>query len=372
MAKKKKKKVASFYKKLITTLSVLSVIGLWLSAGSAYINPGHFRFLSILGLAFPFLLCGVILMFILCLLTARKRVWIPLIGIAACFLSIRAYIPINLPSPAPKSSYKFITYNTMGFASYANGAQSEECKTLVNYVLDNKPDFFCFQEGHTNPLTFLKDEFFKKAKSIMPYSEAYHIDANVLGCCSRFPIVKTELLCKQGMNGVVVFHVLLGEKDTLRIVNCHLQSMGLTEDERARYHDMVKHPENNEGMEDHSRLLVSKITRATVKRAAQADTVATYIEQNKGKSIIVCGDFNDTPISYARQRIYNTGLTDAFGATGNGVGRSFNRDGIYVRIDPLFCSKDWKPYSFHVDQSIKSSDHCPLVGYIDRIRHKNK
>ena len=370
MAKKKNKKGTPFYKKIITTLSVLSVSGLWLSAGSAYINPGHFRFLSIMGLAFPFLLVAAGLMFLACLLAARNRIWIPLVGMAVCFLSIRAYIPINLPSPAPKSSYKFMTYNTMGFASYANGAKSEECQTLVSHVLNSNLDFFCFQEGHSNPQTFLKDDFFKKAQKTMPYCEAYPIEANVLGCCSKYPIVKTELLCKQGMNGVVAFHILLGEKDTLRVINCHLQSMGLTEDERSRYHEMVKHPEKNEGMEEHSRLLVSKITRATVKRAAQVDTVAAYVEQHKGKSIIVCGDFNDTPISYAHRHIHDTGLTDAFGATGNGTGRSFNRDGIYVRIDHMFCSNDWKPYGFHIDQSITSSDHYPLVGYIDRIRHK--
>ena len=367
---KKKKKVTSFYKKFITVLSLCSVLMLWLSAASAYINPGHFRFLSVLGLAFPILLACVLLMFMLCLLTAWKRAWIPLIGMAVCFSSIRTYFPINVPSPAPKSSYKFITYNTMGFASYANGPESEECQALVNFIIDNDPDFFCFQEGNTNPWSFLQDDFFKKAKKVMPYSDSQVIEANVLGCCSKFPILKKELLYKEGMNGVVVFHLLLGEKDTLRIINCHLQSMGLTEDERARYHDMVKHPENGEEMEEHSRLLVSKITKATVLRAAQADSVAAYIEQHRGDNIILCGDFNDTPISYTRQRISDTGLTDAFRTTGNGLGRSFNRDGIIVRIDHLFCSEQWKPYSFHVDKTIHSSDHYPLVGYLDRIKNK--
>lgn len=367
---KKKQKGNSFYKNLITTLSVLSVIGLWLSAGSAFINPGHFRFLSILGLSFPFLLGGVVFMLLVCLFTSWKRAWIPLIGIITCFPSIRAYFPINLPSPAPKSSYKFMTYNTLGFASYPNAKESAECQKLIDYVIGSNLDFFCFQEGYTNPPTFLKDEFFKKAQKVMPYNEVCNVDHNVIGCCSKFPIIKSELLCNNGMNGAVVFQLLLGEKDTLHIVNCHLQSMGLTEDERARYHDMVKHPEHNEGMEDHSRLLVSKISRATVLRAAQVDSVAAYMKRNKGKSIIVCGDFNDTPISYAHQHIHNTGLTDAFGATGNGLGRSFNRDGIIVRIDHLFCSKDWKPYSFHIDQSIHSSDHYPLVGYLDRVKKK--
>lgn len=369
MAKKKKKKGTSLYKNVITTLSVCSVLVLWTSAASAYINPAHFRFLSIFGLAFPILLAATILMFLICLLTAWRRSWIPFLGIAACFFSIRAYFPINLPSPAPKKSYKIITYNTMGFASFKDGPESEESKALLNYVIDNNPDFFCFQEGGTNPPSYLEDGVFKKTKKIMPYHDTQTIGASLIGCCSKYPIIKKELLCENDMNGATAFYIQLGEKDTLRLVNCHLKSMGLTHDERERYHEIVKHPEDNSNkVEEHSRLLISKISKATVIRAAQADSVAAFIERNKGKNIIVCGDFNDTPISYTRQRIYDTGLTDVFSTTGNGLGRSFNKDGIIVRIDHMFCSKHWKPYGFHVDKSILSSDHYPLVGFLERVK----
>ena len=371
MPKTKKKKKTSFYKNFITVISIGTVLLLWLTAGSAYINPEKFRFLSVFGLAFPILLLCTTILLLLCLLTAWKRAWIPLTGIVACSFSIRTYWPINFPSPAPKDSYKFMTYNAMGFASFKKGAQSEECQKLLNHVVDSDPDFFCFQEGMPNPTSFLHDGLFQKLGKSMPYHDYQIIDANILGCCSKFPIVKKELLCKSLMNGVAVFYLKLNEKDTLRIINCHLQSMGLTEDERVRYHDIVKHPEDNgKNMEDHSRLLISKISKASVVRATQADSVAKYIEKNKGKNIILCGDFNDTPISYTYQRISNSGLSDAYRDTGNGMGRSFNRDGIVVRIDHLFYSDHWKPFSCHVDKSITESDHYPLVCYFQRLKSK--
>ena len=165
-------------------------------------------------------------------------------------------------------------------------------------------------------------------------------------------------------NGSAVFLLLMAPGDTLRVVNCHLESMHLTPDDRAKYHRMVRAPETSD-VDGSSRLLVSKISRAAVERARQADLVARYVERHREAGLLVCGDFNDTPISYTRRRIAR-GLTDAFRASGRGIGRSFNRDAIYVRIDHILCSKDWKPYGCHVDRSAAASDHYPVVAYLKR------
>lgn len=137
--------------------------------------------------------------------------------------------------------------------------------------------------------------------------------------------------------------------------------MHLSQDDRSQYHEMVVNPENSTPQAS-SRMLVSKISNASVVRSRQTVITAAYVERllKAGKSVILCGDFNDTPISYTRHRIASTGLTDAYVTTANGIGRSFNRDAIYVRIDNMFCSPDWKPYDCQVDASIKESDHYPI------------
>ena len=361
---KDKKKTGNAFKDLIGIISWVSVLMLWLSASSVYVNPNLFRYFSIAGLAFPFFLAGVLVMFVVCLLLARRKIWIPILGLAVCTLSIRSYYPINITWAHPKDSYKIITYNTMGFATGTKDSAKEE--GLLNYITKSKADFFCFQEGHCTPPKLLGDKILPRLDKAFGYHDTLRFVDGVLGMSSRYPIVKKERICQDGMNGAVAFHVLLGNKDTLRIINCHLQSMGLSGDDRKQYSEMVKHL-NDSNAESHSRLLISKISKATVTRANQADDVARYVERNKGKNIIVCGDFNDTPISYAHHRVHSTGLTDAYSSTANGIGRSFNRDAIIVRIDHLFCSEHWKPYGFHIDPSIQSSDHYPLVGYLERI-----
>lgn len=362
------KSPSSFFQQLLAIISWITVLLLWASAASALVSPIHFKYLSILGLAFPGFAVAVIGMLLVNLIFARRNAWIPLFGILGASFSLYSYCPINLPSPAPKGSLKILTYNTMGFAQYSDGTETAtQREALLQYVDNCHPDIFCFQEGATVPDQVYTIDILNRTRKYLPYNDRSAIGGNILGCLSKYPIVGKDTLHCSDSNGAIVFRLLLGHQDTLHLVNCHLQSMGLSKKEREQYHDIVRSP-NNSHVDEHSRLLISKISRATLQRSLQAESVAHYVEQHKGKNVIVCGDFNDTPISYAFHRLHSAGLTDAYGATANGIGRSFNRDAIFVRIDHLFCSEQWKPYSFKIDQSISASDHYPLVGYLKRVQ----
>ena len=100
-------------------------------------------------------------------------------------------------------------------------------------------------------------------------------------------------------------------------------------------------------------------------RAAQADTIARIIRNTTTPSIIVCGDFNTSPFSYAHRIIAN-GLHDAFTQSGCGFGVSYNKNGFYFRIDHILISPDLRSYQCTVDKSIKHSDHYPIWCYISK------
>ena len=63
--------------------------------------------------------------------------------------------------------------------------------------------------------------------------------------------------------------------------------------------------------------------------------------------LIVCGDFNDTPLSYAYHSIKQN-LVDAFNESGKGFGNSFVRIPVlridYILHDPQFKSTNYKTY----------------------------
>jgi endonuclease/exonuclease/phosphatase family metal-dependent hydrolase len=76
--------------------------------------------------------------------------------------------------------------------------------------------------------------------------------------------------------------------------------------------------------------------------------------------VILAGDFNSVPNSY---EYYNLGkdLQDAFLTVGNGISSSFHDYKVPLRIDYIFSSKSIIPLSYKVDQSVKLSDHYPVI-----------
>ena len=103
------------------------------------------------------------------------------------------------------------------------------------------------------------------------------------------------------------------------------------------------------------------------KRSIQADSLARHIQKAMGdgpmpRTIIVCGDFNDSPISYSHYRVSRL-LKDAYTESGNGFGFSYNRNKMFFRIDHILASPNLKPYQCKVDRSIKESDHYPIYSY---------
>ena len=217
---------------------------------------------------------------------------------------------------------------------------------------------------------FLRGELLARTHRQLPHYDSVHIGQNNVAVLSRYPIVGKELICRGNNNGAAAFRLLLAPKDTLLVVNCHLESMHLSAAERSKYHDLVRKPEDTD-VKASSHLLISKISTASVERARQADLVAGFLHRHEGKNLIVCGDFNDTPVSYAH-RVIRGNLTDAFRATGNGLGRSFNRDAIVVRIDNIFCSRHWRPFACRVDNSLAASDHYPVVCSLKRVEKSDR
>lgn len=352
-----------FYKRLIAGASWCAVGLLWLCAASVYVNPVYFKFAGVLGLGFPFFLAGVVLMLAVSLLFAPRQAWIPLVGLVGCCLSIRTYCPVNFSSTPPEGAIKVLSFNTEGFGGGKKDTLGHNA--AIDYIIDCRPGIACLQEAYASPADQYEEQVASKLRPALPYYDTVNINANILACFSRYPIVGKEKICGSETNGSAAFRVLLAPGDTLLVVNCHLESMHLSPDDRLKYRTMVKDPEKSD-VDSSSRMLVTKISAAAVKRSQQATQTANFLKKHEGKSILLCGDFNDTPISFTRHRIVSTGLTDAYRATGNGIGRSFNRDAIYVRIDNIMCSDDWEPYDCHVDHSVKASDHYPIYAYIKR------
>lgn len=253
-----------------------------------------------------------------------------------------------------------MNYNCDGFA---NNRDDNSKKAIMQYFFDERLDIICFQEGVSSIDTWkdLDERFGKQFPHIVfPYQKETH-----LGICSRFPIQRTQLLTHYTGNGAVAFWLQMPRGDSLLVVNCHLKSNKLSQEIRSQYSDIVRNPQTYSQNSDYtyriSRSMSGSIISAAVIRANMADTISDFLRRHPQIPTIVCGDFNETPISYSCHTMKQLGLSDAYRAKGNGMGRSFNRDAIAVRIDHQFFSEHFDPLSAHIDQTKDWSDHYPLI-----------
>lgn len=359
---------ARFVSALVAGASWLSVLSLWASAASVYVNPAYFKWLGILGLAFPLFLAGTVAMLFVSLLFAPRRCWISLLGLLACMGSIRTYVPFNPFRSAitPDSTdLRVVSYNTHFF----NHDNDRSFEGISQYLRDLNADVICFQEGLRDSANNAKIQaLFSQTRT--PYYDYYDAGGASLGLISAYPLLRREALSLFEGNGVVAYWLQLPEGDTLLVLNAHLRSNLLTPDERKEYSTLVHdHQAREEDAVVHtSTRLASKIASSAHIRAAMADTMAIFLAQHPDMPTIVCGDFNETPISYSRYRMVRSGLTDAFRTAANGIGRSFNRDAIWVRIDHTFCSSHFEVLNSRIDREANHSDHYPIISTFRRKR----
>lgn len=378
--KNRRNPLSTLVESILTGASWVSVLGLWSIAASAYVSPADFRLAGVMGLAFPMFLAGTVFCLFLCLLFAPRRSWIPLVGLLLSAGSIRSYCPINFTSDAP-ADLTVMTYNCHGFPGITTDEPKRE---ILEYIESQSADIFVYQEGNNSMPNWL-DLCPAFAKRFPYYEEPYEGKTTRQGIYSRYPIERTELITSSDMNAVVAFWLKLPKGDSLLVVNCHLKTNNLTPEDRTQYTRIVKAPigaakgdddpmaENVQPFADPdstfttSRHLAGKIATSAAIRAEMADTIADFLSRHQNIRTIVCGDFNDTPIAYSTYRMKSIGLNDAFRMAGNGMGRSFNKDAIAVRIDHQFCSDHYRPIDARVDKLPQWSDHYPLI-----VKYKDK
>jgi len=131
---------------------------------------------------------------------------------------------------------------------------------------------------------------------------------------------------------------------------------------------MLKGKMERDTVREESALLFGKLASSAAKRAPQADAVHEYIESHRQYPIIVCGDFNESPISYSRRTIA-LGLHDCFEESGKGIGLSYNQKGFFVRIDHVLCSDHFEPQKCEIDSEMDASDHYPMLCWVKMKRN---
>lgn len=345
------------------------VTGLLLfSAYSPYIQPVRHPVQSCAGLMFPVFWLLNIGFLVFWLIIQRYRLsLLSLAGFLLAFSQFCTYFPINFHTDKlPEASCKILSYNIMGFAN--NIKSKDGTNPVLTYLKESGADVLCLQEYRAaSSSRLLTQKDIDRELSDYPYrriSVNGRGRNNQVACYSKYPILSARVVDYDSEhNGSVVYELKWGN-DTVTLINNHLESNKLTKRDKDLYEDILEDP-GKEKVKSGMRVLIRKLAEASALRAPQADAVAREVAASPHPYVIVCGDFNDTPVSYTHRTIARQ-LDDAFTESGCGLGISYNQHKFYFRIDNILVSRNLKAYNCTVDRSIKDSDHYPIWCYVSR------
>lgn len=338
------------------------------------INPQVFPLMALSGLAFPVVFIVFLVLFALQLFL--KNIFSVIVGVAVLFMTFSTWKPLwgwgNKEIPS-QYDLKIMNYNVRNFDLYNWSNNESSRQIMMDIIKTENPDIICFQEFFSDEGKILDNiQYIKKQLGYKYYyftRELVKSDTRQWGIAtfSKYPIISKKNILKQHhpsaygnypYKGIIT--QVLKNQDTFNIVNVHLQSIFLDDKD---YETLKKLTEERIIDVEDNKSILKKIMVAYKRRANQIEDL--FIETaTLDKNTIICGDFNDTPISYSYKKMTKD-YVDAFTVAGKGWGATYNRFYPGLRIDFILTSKDLKPQKTLTIKD-KTSDHNPLVTFINK------
>lgn len=369
MVKVRQSRELSLFNRILLWLNYIVVVSLFISVSAKYISPHLFWLIAFFGLGFPYLLILNILFVIYWLSQFRREALISLVVILLCFFTVRKYVQFSFSNGGSNNDIKVTSFNCMLFDLYNWSKNAQSRQNILNQLQEINPDVLCLQEFYNS--NKMKEYFNVDTVLSTLNTKYYHVEYtktnkhNHFGIAtfSKYPILnKGKIIFNTRSNNICIYTDVLIEKDTFRIYNMHLQSISFSKQDYTFIGDLQDNDDAKDEIEN-SKSILRRLKRAFVKRADQAELISASIKNCRYK-IILCGDFNDTPASYAYNRISDN-LKDAFVEKGSGFGRTYAGKFPQFRIDYILHSKDLKCTQFTRSEET-FTDHFPITAYLKR------
>lgn len=349
------------FKNILIILNITVAGCLLIAHYAAGINPNDFWLFSFSGLVFPFFLIANILFLFLWLFYKNKwPIVIPLISLLLSFSSTNHSFQLSLPSNKV-DEVSIMTWNIKNLDFYAWSGIENSKEKIVELLKKERPNILCLQEfysekkGEHNNVKLLAKEL------NYPYYYFYdtyqHENKRKWGLIifSEYKIETTggqKFEKGTRLNAFCYADINLSDNQKARIYNIHLQSNQFSQEDYDYIENITEKP-TEEGIIR----IFQKLKNGYINRAEQINTFITHKNESPFPSI-VCGDFNDTPVSYT-YTLMNENMQDAFVEKGLGFGRTYHEISPFLRIDytflhPIFNVTKFK--SFPTDLS----DHYPI------------
>jgi endonuclease/exonuclease/phosphatase family metal-dependent hydrolase len=364
-------RVRRFTKKFFVICNIFAGI-LFLTGCYGYLfDPQRFWFTGLLTLAsFYFLL--ILIGFAFFWLVAKPRyAFISIVFMLLAWMPLKHLVKIRISHSfdlkKSEASLRVMSWNVEHFKIAEHKTHPEKKAQMFALINNYNPDVVCFQEmvaSDKNPEAINNIEGFMKELNMPYYYYSYNSKLDFdkdhrfgIIILSKFPLVNkmTVSYSPNDYNSIFQYADLVKGPDTFRIYNAHLQSLRFSDND-LRY--LSEPGIDDESNFKESKSILSKLKNGFIKRKEQSDHIRKEINKSP-YPVIVCGDFNDVPNSYAYKTI-GKDLKNTFAEKGAGIGRTFSHMSPTLRIDNIFTDQ-----RFLIEQYVrvnkKLSDHYPIV-----------
>ena len=346
---------------ILTILAVVGLIAMGLSVISPHIDPMRIGLIPFFGLTFWVILIYNILVFIALLLLWSRKAWISVLALLIAIPGISKSYSFGT-KVKDEDGFRAMSYNLYLFQNIDGNTDEEKTvNEVIKMVREQSPDFLCCQEfaGFKKGVTRNKCiEIFSDSIG-MPFvyfNRKSNFGGNVI--FSKYPIQKVTWgggFSNEELYGVLV-EVDAGAKGKFYLANIHLVSNLIT---RNEIEVLTSTSEDQHSFDTVSREVYHKLQKAFSLRSDQVKAMLEGIPES-GLPVILCGDFNDTPLSYTYRRLQKSGYSDAFVMAGQGIKPTYAGNLPLIRIDYFWVNDKVTPLRFNRIRK-KLSDHYPIL-----------
>lgn len=347
-------------------LSWLLIIPLLLSYVSTIVSPADIKWIYLFGISYPFWFLGTLIAFVFFAFRKSRFSFIPLIALVLGWNIHGRYLQL-MPKvqeeiPEDSESLRVMSYNVRLFDLYNWSENTSVRDKIFEQIKNEEPDIICFQEFyHTDrkgyfetkdtllqilPLPYVHEKYTHKMRGQQYFGVATF---------SRYPIVNQgNIPFETDFNNFCIYTDLLVNEDTIRVYNTHFASIRFQKED-------YKFMEDNGGEESTlkgGQRILGRLTSAAVNRSEQCEKVSEHVHSSP-YDVILCGDFNDTPVSYTYRTLAKE-LDDAFIEKGSGIGNTYIGAFPSFRIDYILHRGEREVASFRTLPE-KYSDHHAIV-----------
>lgn len=353
---------------ILLALTMSLSVALFIAYLTPHVAPSTFGSLTIVGIFAPILYIGVAICLLIWIVMGRWRIagCVALMLIPGLFrftdfynVELHRYVE-QKPS---RNSFTLMSYNVRGFR---NDSSNRAVDGYVEYFSGaDVADIVCFQEYALDmPCVERVDSLFNAYHGKVYRRDVVETGDVVLRTYSRYPIIASGAISGEGRGTSQWVDVVI-KNDTLRIFNNHLYTMNISSEDSSDI-------EQGRILQDGERMrsIVERIAKNSSVRADFVDTLSMVIDNTPYRRVI-CGDFNDTPMSYVYSTLKQNHV-DAFEECGRGYGYTFRPMYGTLRIDYILHSPELETESYVAGDDVLLSDHLPITARIKILPKASK